>query len=294
MKIEKDQRKNVKIKLGLQGSSGSGKSYSALLLAFGITNDWAKIIVIDTENRSIQLYSHLGDFYVLSLTPPFSPERFIEAIKLCENSGAEVVIIDSISHEWEYIIDAHSRLTGNSYTNWSKFTSRHQEFVNTILQSNLHVICTLRAKQDYVLTPNKDGKLVPEKVGLKGIQRDGVDYELTILFEINIHHQAKATKDRTELFGTVPEFIISEKTGLKVKEWCQVESKVIAFEDTKENNILLLIDACKTNEELRILFNQYSLAIQNQYKDEFNSKRTQLSNLKKQIFNNQNYLNNGK
>ncbi|MDP1814115.1 MAG: AAA family ATPase [Leadbetterella sp.] len=293
MVIEKAQRKNVKIKLGLQGSSGSGKSYSALLLAFGITNDWTKIVVIDTENGSIQLYSHLGNFNVLSLTPPFSPERYIEAISLCEKSGTEVIIIDSISHEWEFILESHSKMTGNSYINWAKFNSRHQDFVNAILQSNQHIICTLRAKQDYVLTPNKDGKLIPEKVGMKPIQRDGVDYELTIVFEINIKHFAKASKDRTGLFGGIPDFVISQNTGIEISKWCNVAQNTILFEDSKDTSVVLLINSCKTGEELRALFNNSTKEVQNSFNAEFNNRRIELSDLKKQMSNTQNYSKNG-
>lgn len=167
MKLEVAKRGQAKIKIGLQGASGSGKSYSALLLAQGLTTDWSKIAVVDTENKSSSLYSNLGRFYILDFKPPYSPERYLQAIETCIAAGIEVVIMDSISMEWEYILEAHSQLSGNSYTNWAKFTPRHQKFINAILQADVHIICTLRAKQDYVLTPNKDGKLVPEKVGMK-------------------------------------------------------------------------------------------------------------------------------
>ena len=100
MKLHKAERHQVKLRIGLSGPSGFGISYSALLLAYGITNDWSKIAVIDTENKSANLYSHLGHFNILSLEEPFAPERYIKAIKLCEDSGMEIIIIDSISHEW--------------------------------------------------------------------------------------------------------------------------------------------------------------------------------------------------
>lgn len=86
--------------MSLQGPSGSGKTYSALFIAFGLVCDWSKIAVIDTERGSADLYVHLGNYFVLPLTEPYTPERYIEAIKLCENSGIECVIIDSCSHEW--------------------------------------------------------------------------------------------------------------------------------------------------------------------------------------------------
>ena len=100
------------MKLGLQGPSGSGKTYSALLLANGLSDDWNKIAVIDTENGSADLYAHLGNYQVLQLTKPFTPERYIEAIETCEKQGMKVVIIDSISTEWEGsggILENHSR-----------------------------------------------------------------------------------------------------------------------------------------------------------------------------------------
>src|SRR5688572_1026121 len=101
MELRKSNRKKSKIRLALQGPSGSGKTFSALLIAFGLCGSWNKIAVIDSENHSSELYSHLGGFSVIDLKAPFTPERYMEAIKLCEISGIEVIIIDSISHEWE-------------------------------------------------------------------------------------------------------------------------------------------------------------------------------------------------
>jgi len=98
-----------------------------------VTNDWSKIVVIHTESRSSSLYSHLGEFNIIDFKPPYSPERYIEAIDLCIRQKMQAIIIDSISMEWEYISDAYSQLTGNSYTNWARFTPRHQKFIQVIL-----------------------------------------------------------------------------------------------------------------------------------------------------------------
>ena len=100
MQLKQSKKQNVKLRLGLSGPSGFGKTYSALLLAYGMTKDWSKIAVIDSEQGSSSLYSDLGNFNVLNLNEPYSPERYIEAIKVCENANAELIIIDSISHEW--------------------------------------------------------------------------------------------------------------------------------------------------------------------------------------------------
>ena len=83
MELRNVERRQAKIKLGMQGPSGSGKTYGALLIAYGLTNDWSKIAVIDTENHSADLYAHLGNYKVLSLVPPFTPEKYITAIKVC-------------------------------------------------------------------------------------------------------------------------------------------------------------------------------------------------------------------
>lgn len=274
MQLQTAQRKNVKIKLGVQGPSGSGKTISSLLIAFGITNDWTKIAVIDTENHSAELYAHLGSYNVLNLQPPFSPEKYREAIEICLKARIEVIIIDSISHEWDYIIEQHSVLSGNSYTNWSKFTPRHQRFIQAILQADAHIICTLRAKQDYILT-EKNGKQVPEKIGLKPVQKEGVDYELTIVFEIDIKHYAFASKDRTELFVNVPEFRITSETGKLIHDWCKqgIEAEILPLSIP---SIIEHIKCCNTIDELRELYNNSSYEEQTDFRKEFNLRKSQL------------------
>ncbi len=120
MNLQQAERKQAKIKMGLMGPAGSGKTYSALLIAYGMTKDWSRIAVIDTENHSAELYSHLGQYNVVNIGSPYSPEKYIAAINLCEQSGMEVIVIDSISHEWEGsggILDVHSNMAGNSFTN---------------------------------------------------------------------------------------------------------------------------------------------------------------------------------
>ena len=251
MEIRKSERKNAKIKLALQGSAGSGKTYSSLLLAKGlIGGDFTKTAIIDTEHGSADLYAHLGNYNVVSMDPPYSPERYIEAIILCEKSGMEVIIIDSISHCWDYLLDIHSNMPGNSFTNWGKITPRQNAFVNKILQSNAHIISTMRVKQDYVLN-QKNGKMVPEKVGLKAIQRNDLDYEFTIVFDIDIIHNAKASKDRTGLFIDNPEFVINASTGKKIRDWCE---QGVGMEREK---VLKEIESCETIEGLRHIYSKY-------------------------------------
>ena len=251
MELRNAERKQAKIKMGLQAPSGAGKTYSALLLAYGLINDWSRIAIIDTENHSADLYAHLGNYQVLALEQPYSPERYIKAIEVCEQAGMDVIILDSISHEWEGlggILDIHGAMMGNSFTNWSKITPRHNAFVQKILQSKSHIIATIRSKQDYVLS-EKNGKMVPEKIGLKGVTREGLDYEFTIVLELDLKHQATATKDRTGLFMDKPSFIIATDTGMQILKWCN--------DGTALDEILHRIKNASSVEELREIYHSY-------------------------------------
>ena len=278
MEIRKASRQRAKIKMALQGPSGSGKTYSALCLAYGLCGDWSKIAVIDTENHSADLYAHIGSFNTVSIAAPYNPEKYIEAIKLCEASKMEVIIIDSCSHEWDGqggILDIHSNMAGNSFTNWSKLTPRHNSFIQSLLQSTCHIIGTIRSKQDYVLQ-EKNGKLVPEKVGLKGITRDGIDYEFTIVLELDIKHNTNVSKDRTGLFSNHPEFRITIETGKKILEWCNLPSILLHSTNTHESELLSDINKCRNIEELIHLFKTLSPENAENYQSAFTNKRRQL------------------
>lgn len=268
MHLQKASRKKAKIKLCLQGPSGSGKTYSALLLAYGLCNDWTKICVIDTENHSADLYSQLGEYNTISLTGPYTPERYMQAIDACAKAGIEVIIIDSLSHEWEYIINFHASLSGNSFTNWGKVTPRHNEFIQTLLDTNKHVIGTVRTKQDYVLN-ERNGKMVPEKIGLKPIQRDDLEYLFTLTFEIDRNHIAQSTKDRTGLFTNKQGQVINANTGRSILEWCNYGKEETA------NDINARINECKSVAELLSLFNKYQ-HLKETLKPEFEKRKREI------------------
>tara|TARA_R100000935_G_scaffold58912_1_gene99660 strand:- start:20445 stop:21335 length:891 start_codon:yes stop_codon:yes gene_type:complete len=279
MELRTSERKKAKIKLALQGSAGSGKTYSSLLIAKGLVGgDFTKTAIIDTENRSADLYAHLGPYNVVSLEPPYAPERYIEAISLCEKAGMEVIIIDSISHCWDYLLDVHSNMPGNSFTNWGKVTPRQNAFINKILRSDVHVISTMRVKQDYVLN-QKNGKMVPEKVGLKAIQRNDLDYEFTIVFDIDSAHNAKASKDRSGLFIDKPEFVINASIGKKIIQWCDQGS------GTEEERVRLEIEACESIEGLRHIYSKYP-NIQDTIKPRIMAKKQLLENIQSQVISN--------
>ena len=276
MEIQIAQRKRAKFKMGLQGPSGSGKTYSALLLAYGLCYTWNKIAVVDTENHSAELYAHLGEYNVINLTAPFTPEKYIQALEVCEKAGMEVVIIDSTTHEWENLLEYHSSLQGNSFTNWGKITPRHNDFVQKILQSSCHIISTVRTKQDYVLS-EKNGKMVPEKVGLKSVQRDGLEYEFTLVFDLDMKNHATASKDRTGLFFGKPEQKLKVETGKLIQDWCNSGTEVTTEMVSRR------INSCKTIQELLALYNQHP-ELKEALKPEFEQQ-------KKSILNNQQVTN---
>jgi len=225
MQLQKAQRKQTMLRLNLSAPSGAGKTYSALLLAKGLVGDWDKIAVIDTENGSASLYSHLGEFNTIQLEPPFTPERYIQALDIVINAGIKCVIIDSSTHEWSgpggclEINDklAQLKYKGNTWAAWSETTPRHDAFVSKVLHSPLHVITCTRSKMETVMG---EGKKV-HKVGMKDIQRDGWEYELTVSLTLDRDtHLAIASKDRTNLFEGKDAFIITEKTGEMIRKWC--------------------------------------------------------------------------
>jgi hypothetical protein len=223
----------------MSGPSGSGKTYSALKLARGLASDWNKIALIDTENGRGDLYSDLGEYNIITLEAPFRPERFIEAIKACEGAGMEVIIIDSISHEWEGSggclelneLIAQSKFRGNTWSAWSETTPRHQKFIESIIASPCHIITTMRSKVETVMTDEKKVK----KIGTKDIQREGFEYEMTVSFNIDRDkHLALAGKDNTHLFESADAFTITEEHGKQIKDWSESGKKECPTDEQTE------------------------------------------------------------
>lgn len=213
------QRSKSKLRLSIIGPSGSGKTYSALLIAFGLGG---KVVVIDSENGSADLYSGLGQYDVYTMQPPYEPEKLMTVIKAAESEGYETIIIDSLSHYWSGeggLLDRHTKIGGNSYTAWAKVSPVQQRLIECMLSSKCHVIANMRAKQDYVLV-DKGGKQVPEKVGLAPVQRDQIEFEFSLVLTLNMDHVATASKDRTELFDG-KWFTPTKDTGAQLLAWLE-------------------------------------------------------------------------
>ncbi len=204
--IHRATKCRAKLRLGMSGPAGSGKTYSALLIAEGLGG---RIGMIDTEHGSGDLYADLlpEGYDVLRLEPPFTPGRYIEAIQALEAAGAQTIIIDSLSHAWSGeggSLDRHGKIadrSGNSWQAWRQVTPEHNALVEAILQSPCHVIATMRAKTEYVQEKDeRTGRQIVRKIGLAPVMRDGIEYEFTIFMELDSQHLAHVGKDRTRLF----------------------------------------------------------------------------------------------
>jgi hypothetical protein len=222
MQFTRAKRTNSRLRVALSGPSGSGKTYSAILLALGLGG---KVAMIDTEHGSADMYEHLGEYDTLQLAAPYTVAKYLEAIKLAESSGYSVIVIDSLSHAWAGdggLLDKQGKLSersgANSYTAWRTITPEHNALVEAILQSPAHVIACMRTKTEYVIETNEKGKQAPRKVGLAPVQRDGIEYEFTMCFDVGMDNCVQASKDRTGVAGNAI-FKISKEFGATLAGW---------------------------------------------------------------------------
>lgn len=272
------ERRKARLRIGFSAPSGAGKTYSALLIAKGLTKDLSRVCLIDTENGRGDLYSDLGPYNIITLDAPFSPERYIQAIETAENAGMEVIIIDSISHEWEgpggclemNETLANAKYKGNTWAAWNETTPRHRRFIDRIIASPSHIITTVRNKIDTAMM--EDGKI--KKVGVKEITREGFEYELTLNFNIDRDtHMVTASKDNTRLFDGADPFVVTENTGDMLLQWSELGvdyknqlieqildvAKKLKKEATQETITYL---RGKGNKHLELLLNQYKDMLQ--------------------------------
>lgn len=233
MVFKKAEKTKSKLRLALSGPAGAGKTYSALRLAVGLLPPEGKIAVLDTENGSAQLYADQFNFDVLELAPPYHPFRFIEAIAAAEQAGYDILIMDSITHEWKGqggVLDLHAQATktvarGNSFNAWSVASPLHQAFIDAIIRSKIHIIATMRSKTGYS-QGEENGRKYVRKMGLSPEQRDGIEFEFTTVMDMEPDgHYAISSKDRTGLFSADAPFLITEETGKQIKAWLETGSE---------------------------------------------------------------------
>lgn len=271
MALKRAVRAKMKVPIMLMGASGSGKTVSALLIAKGIVwemfpdlpddEKWEKIAVIDTEHSRSTLYAgmtikeqEIGSFLHYDLEAPFTPQRYKDAFMECKQAGCEVIIVDSITHAWSGeggVLDKVNAL-GGKFSDWNKVKPDENELLSMFLDTDVHVIACVRSKQGYELTTLDTGKLQIEKVGLKAEQKDSLEYEFAITFQLYQNHTAEAMKDNSNSFDG--RFIITEQTGKQIYEWAEEGIDIKALERKKKadtiSQIKQLADLSENHQKL--------------------------------------------
>lgn len=229
--FEPVSRKKSKARIGVVGPSGAGKTLSALFLAYGITGDWSKVALIDTEHERGRFYAErsdfdIGQFLYAPLYPPYSPERYIDYVNSAAVAVGEdgVVIVDSFSHAWDNeggVLDIKGTIAQqkgkNDYTAWDEAGKIQNNLVNTILSVPCHTIVTMRTKMAYAMEINDRGKTVPVKIGLAPVQRENTEYEFDVVFQISREHIACTSKDTTFLDSWSG--VITPELGRQLGDW---------------------------------------------------------------------------
>lgn len=239
-------RENIWTKTLLIGASGAGKSYSALRMATGFAKELSKhtgqnerIAYIDTESRRSTYYAKEFDYDILELNAPFTPERYVDAIDMALKAGYKILVIDSMTQEWSGkggCLEMHSKIPGNSYTAWRQITPRHENFLDKIIDSPIHIFSSVRGKDKYVLE-EVNGKQVPRKVPLGYDQRDNTEYLFTVSFMLEQDtHIASAVKDNTHLFEMKND-VLTERHGEDLCIWANdgdIDAKLNELEAERE------------------------------------------------------------
>lgn len=227
--VKKAKREKIFVKIALMAPSGGGKTYGALRLATGMaeeikkeTGKDAKILMANTEAKRGYYYANEFDYDIVDVEPPHNPEKYVELIDFAVQEGYDILIIDSSSHEWEGkggCLELHQQ-AGGQYQSWKSVSPRHQKFINAIADSPIHIIATMRGKDQYEVNKDERGKTNIQKLGVGAKQRDGFEYEFTCTFLIDQKtNTAEVQKDNTHIFDQEGPTILSENHGIKIMKW---------------------------------------------------------------------------
>ena len=227
--VKKAKREKIYVKLALMAPSGGGKTYGGLRLATGMAEELkketgkdAKILLANTEGKRGYYYADEFNYDIVDIDPPHNPEKYVELIEFAVQEGYDILIIDSSSHEWEGkggCLELHQQ-AGGTYQSWARVTPRHNKFINAIADSPIHIIATMRGKDQYEMTKDDKGKTNVQKLGVGAKQRDGFEYEFTVTFLIDQKtNTAEVQKDNTHIFDKEGPTVLSENHGRKIIQW---------------------------------------------------------------------------
>lgn len=240
-------REGARLVIGVAGVSGSGKTYTALQIAWGLAKgDSSKVGLLDTENKRGSLYDDIlvgkdgkiNRFKIGDLYAPFSPQRYSAAIREFQESGVEVLVVDSGSHEWEGEGGCEDIADdGGKVANWKKAKREHKRFMNTLLTCDMHIILCLRAREKTSFkNPAK-----PESLGIQPICEKNVLFEMTA--SLLIHDQGsfrevlKCPADLQPILGKQDGYL-GAREGLMLRNWVDGGAKLDPEIERARNTIL--------------------------------------------------------
>lgn len=259
--VKKAKREKIYTKIALMAPSGGGKTYGALRLATGMAEEIkaesgkdARILMANTEAKRGYYYANEFNYDIVDMDPPHNPERYVELIDFAVKEGYDILIIDSSSHEWEGkggCLELHQQ-AGGTYQSWAKVTPRHNKFIQAIADSPIHIIATMRGKDQYEMTKDEKGRTNVQKLGVGAKQRDGFEYEFTVTFLIDQKtNTAEVQKDNTHIFDSEGPTILSENHGRKLMQWANSGEGYTPVVHTESENV---VDA--TVEDISALHKQ--------------------------------------
>jgi ABC-type dipeptide/oligopeptide/nickel transport system ATPase component len=221
LQIREAKREGARLVIGIAGVSGSGKTYTALQLAYGLANgNGKKVGFLDTENRRGSLYADslpqpflIGDLYA-----PFAPQRYIDAILEFQQAGVEVLVIDSVTHEWEGVGGCEEIASATRFPDWKRAKAEHKRFMNVMLQSNMHIVACIRAREKVDFSDPKN----PRPLGVQPIQEKNFMFEMTasVLMHDAGHRQTvlKCPSELTGILGRGAGYITADD-GKALRQW---------------------------------------------------------------------------
>lgn len=279
--VKKAKREKIYTKIALMAPSGGGKTYGALRLATGMaeeikrdTGKEARILMANTESKRGYYYANEFNYDIVDIDAPHNPEKYVELIEFAVSEGYDILIIDSSSHEWEGkggCLELQQQ-AGGTYQSWARVTPRHNKFISAIADSQIHIIATMRGKDQYEMEKDDKGRTTVTKLGVGAKQRDGFEYEFTCTFLIDQKtNMATAQKDNTHIFENETATLLSEAYGQKIIQWAnsgEGYTPVVRKEEEEpvEDIVTIkkeIIDLCKTlggtaNETLMATLKEYA------------------------------------
>ena len=253
--IRDAERAGARLFIVLAAISGGGKTHTALEVAYGLAKGNAqKVGLLDTENKRGSLYSDVlknpegkvQKFKIGDLYPPFTPQRYIDAIKAFQEAGVEVLVIDSGSHEWEGEGGcediAHAGNPKNP--NWAAAKREHKRFLNAALQCDMHVVLCLRAREKVKLVKDGQGKTTYEPQGVMPICEKNLMFEATVSMMLwdggKSRDVLKCPAELASIFGesgTSAKGYLTRNHGLKVRKWVDGGVQLDPAEEHARNSL---------------------------------------------------------